>query len=318
MKKQIIGTVLASAVILAAVGAAGFMNDRMEAGSDGAVEVSIVPPNASCTVNDPLGGNAGQPLENLATISVSNYPIQVSTVRSNEIRYFLCHGADIANCGIGGVGLMETRSVSAINVWTNETFVANFNLSNEGRNRIVIVGYINGVEATRCSSDVNIVDPAHALAPGMVVQDIPGGHLLPGGIWELPEGDLFDVVLSYNNMEDIDSVTINGVEVPFSNCVIVNQTSGQVRCRIDKSDYPENEDGIATIVICGTGTNGERVCVTINTIDPDAIDVPDTGVGGGFLTMASEDAFLAIIVALLAMGLATVYILFRRASRAQV
>jgi hypothetical protein len=202
-------------------------------------------------------------------------------------------------------------------------FDPNFNMTEEGEHRIGVIGYndVGGVlTAVDLGRWVNIYivnpDGPEPAEPGMIVHDIVGGTLRPDGTWELPEGDWFDVILSYNDMESIDSVTINGVEVPVSNCDISIEASGQLTCRINKSDYPADEDGKATIVICGTGTDGEKVCITINAIDPDVIEVPPTGIGGGFLLMANEDIFLASVVALLAMGLATVYILFRRASRA--
>jgi len=322
MKKQIVGTVLASAVILAAVGAAGFMNERMSAeGGDANLEISVAALNPSYSITDPHSG---------AIITYPNYPVEVETIRIETMRFYSCFGAAmIATCGDydggDGVGFVSSQDVANPDIWSTLFFDPNFNMTEEGEHRIGVIGFneVGGVlTAVDLGRWVNIFivnpDGPEPAAPGMIVHEVVGGTLLPGGVWELPhDSDWFDVILSYNDMQSIDSVTINGVEVPFSNCAISIEASGQLTCRIDKSEYAmDDEEGRATVVICGTGVDGTRVCVTMQAIDPDAIDVPDTGVGGGFLLMANEDAFLAVVVALLTMGLATVYILFRRASRA--
>lgn len=307
MKKQIIGTMLASAVILAAIGAAGFANDQMKANS-APIDVTVLPQNAAYSITDPLSG---------AIITDPNYVIKVETIHNEELRYFNCYGAQIATCGQpdggNGVGYVSSLTVGDPNAWTTQTFDADFQAGQEGQHRLMVVGYIGGVAV----DNGRYVDVSffNSHAPGLIVQDIPGGsYNAADSVWTLPEGNYFDVTVSYNDLNSI-GMTVNGKAVDTSNCQPVNTLSGMVTCRISKSDFPADEEhGTVTIVVTGKDAAGNVVTtVTINAIDPD-IDAPNTGAAGGSFTFAHEDIFLAGVVALLAIGLVTVYILFRRSS----
>lgn len=312
MKKQIIGTVLASAVILAAVGAAGFVNDKMSA-TDGLVEVSILPTAVVYSIVDPLDG---------AVITDTNYTVRVDTIRNEELRFFNCYGAEIATCGQpnggNGVGYVSSTTIDDPAAWSEQHFNADFLPGQEGEHRLMVIGYIDGVAVDMGRYvDVNYFRQHD---PSLTVE-IPGGTV-SNGVTTLPEGDTFQIKVSYNDVNSL-GVNINGKDVDTSSCTITNPVSGMVTCTVKKSDYPADKDadgnvtGKVTIVVSGKDADGNVVVTKkINAIDPDAVEVPNTGVAGGLFTLAREDMFLGGVVALLAIGLMTVYILFRRSSRA--
>ncbi|MCL2002084.1 hypothetical protein FWG76_01620 [Candidatus Saccharibacteria bacterium] len=314
MKKQIIGTMLASAVILTAVGAAGFLNEKMEAapGISGIVEVSVAPRTAQWSITDPIPGQV---------ITDPNYTVKVDTINSDELRFFNCYGAEIADCSLpnggNGVGYVSSVNISSWGTWTTQTFDADFQPGQEGLHLLCAVGYMAGVAQgnARCVE----VSFFRQHEPSLTVQ-IPGSTVKDGETF-LPEGDNFQLEVAYNDVSSI-GLNINGKEFTpeqlASMCTpITNSLSGLVRCTIPKSSFPHNEDGSVKIVITGKDATGTVVASkTIEAVDPDEIDVPPTGLGGGLTMFANEDLFLGGVVALLAMGLATVYILFKRASKA--
>ncbi|MCL2038409.1 hypothetical protein FWG86_00690 [Candidatus Saccharibacteria bacterium] len=314
MKKQIIGTLLASAVILAAVGAAGFLNDRMEA-TDGEVTVHISEKATIVEITNPLDG---------AVITDPNYTVQVNTINAEELRFYNCYGAEIAICGQvnpanpNGVGYVSSATVATPGAWSTENFDASFSTSQEGAHRLMAIGYnnIGGTMTQAGVGDYVDVNFFNEHAPSLTV-GIPGGSYA-GGVWTLPKGNTFQVAVSYNDVNSL-GLKINGQEVDTSSCVITVPGSGMVVCTVNKDSFPANEDGSVVITVSGKDGDGNVVVsTTIRARMPVETEpeVPDTGLGGGWFTFAREDMFLGGVVALLALGLMTVYILFRRSAKA--
>lgn len=317
MKKQIIGTMLASAAILTAVGAAGFLNDKSSAdgGMTGIVEITIQSTAAIYEITDPLDG---------ATITNNNYTVKVSTIRNEQLKFYNCYGAQISICGQvtpeapNGVGYVSNTTIADPAATTVQEFNADFLNEQEGQHRLMVIGYIGGLPVDNGRYvDVNF---ARQHQPSMTVA-IPGSTTA-NGVTTLPKGDSFQVKISYNDLNSV-GLEINGKGMDTSSCVISNPVSGMVTCTVKKSDVPVDKDadgkatGKMTIVVTGKDAGGNVVVSkTINTIDPDAVETPNTGANGGFFAIANEDMFLGGVVALLALGLATVYILFRRSSKA--
>ncbi|MDR0980091.1 MAG: hypothetical protein LBM12_03015 [Candidatus Nomurabacteria bacterium] len=334
MKKQIIGTMLASAVILAAVGATGVVNDRMSAATDVEISVEVLPSNVSYEITDPVNG---------ATITDPNYALKVRTIRNASMKFYNCYGSQIADCGKvmdgypNGVGYISATTINNPDEWSNIEFNASFLRTEQGQHRLMVIGfdaddvavdqgtsvYVNYVYSNpNPNPPVNPNPPAPEPAKPTLTVEVVGGTEKDGAI-VLPKGDNIQIKVSYS---DIAKLGVGAGDKDLTgSCqpIPADKNSGMITCTIPKKDlfnYIKEGNyyvGRMSLVLFGKDKDGNvLVTKTINLVDISDIDAPNTGLNEGFLAVANEDLFLGGVVALLAMGLMTVYILFRRANKA--
>ncbi|MCL2095236.1 hypothetical protein FWH13_03945 [Candidatus Saccharibacteria bacterium] len=298
MKKKLLGIFLASVSVLAAIGAAGVVNQTIGA-SPGEVPVLVQVGNQMLfSIIDPVD-TFGTP-----TTSTSPYDVQISWSNVSRLTAWSCSGAEIPTCptGVAPAGSVDLSGITGI-----ATIPVDFS-NGPGLYRIFVMGYDSHGVAVNAGSWVEInYLPETVDQPSIILQSINGQPITDQGETTISSNEV-ELVLSYANTQQIE-ILENGNPVSLTDCVPADPVAGTLRCKFVLSG--PTDGAVHNLVIRYLGTDGVWYTHSFRIIVDDA-DVPGTGmlrIGG--MAIGREDLLVSALVLIVAIAVMTFYFALR-------